>query len=120
MRDLLPGDYGQPLTAMVSTRSGRRNAKVVTRNKNITGRKRSKTTVRPKTAHTSSAKSVEDAKTMGEAIQVADSIEDHLYISEKWVWLPSDADLPPHLRHQLVSSPFDCVPGQYCRLSYPP
>lgn len=78
----------------VSTRSGRRNAKV-TRKNTATGR-------RSKTTPTSSAKSVEDAKTMGEAIQMAESTEDHLYIADKWVWLPSDADLPPHLRSQLV------------------
>jgi len=94
----------------VSTRSGRRNAKV-TRKNTATGR-------RSKTTPTSSAKSVEDAKTMGEAIQMAESTEDHLYIADKWVWLPSDADLPPHLRSQLVS-PFDLFLYRQANLVHP-
>ena len=104
MRDPLRVDYcctkGRQPLAMASTRSGRRSNANVTR-KNSTSR-RSKSTRRPKTPPTSSAKPVGEAKTMGEAIQLAKSVEDHLYICEKWVWLPSDADLPPHLRNQLV------------------
>ena len=105
MRDPLRVDYcctkGRQPLAMVSTRSGRRSNANVTR-KNSTTSRRSKTTRCPKTPPTSSAKPVGEAKTMGEAIQLAKSVEDHLYICEKWVWLPSDADLPPHLRNQLV------------------
>ena len=43
-----------------------------------------------------------EAKTMGEAIQLAQSISDHLTIVEKFVWLPTDDKLKPHLRTQLI------------------
>ncbi len=39
---------------------------------------------------------------MGEAIQLAKSISDHLFIAEKFIWLPTDDNLAPHLRTQLV------------------
>jgi len=39
---------------------------------------------------------------MGEAIQMAQTISDHLYIAEKFVWLPTDTNLQPHLRTQLI------------------
>lgn len=39
---------------------------------------------------------------MGEAIQMAQTIADHLDIAEKFIWLPTDDNLPSHLRTQLV------------------
>ncbi len=45
---------------------------------------------------------IHEAKSMGEAIQLAKSISDHLYIAEKFIWLPTDNNLAPHLRTQLV------------------
>ena len=39
---------------------------------------------------------------MGEAIQMAQTISDHLFIAEKFVWLPTDDNLQPHLRTQLI------------------
>ena len=39
---------------------------------------------------------------MGEAIQLAETISEHLYIVDKFVWLPTDDDLQPHLRTQLI------------------
>jgi len=46
--------------------------------------------------------SISEAKTMGEAIQLAQSISDHLTIVDKFVWLPTDDKLKPHLRTQLI------------------
>mmetsp|Transcript_18666 Transcript_18666/g.39271 ORF Transcript_18666/g.39271 Transcript_18666/m.39271 type:complete len:634 (+) Transcript_18666:271-2172(+) len=46
--------------------------------------------------------SINEAKTMGEAIQIAQSISDYLTIVEKFVWLPTDDNLPPHLRTQAI------------------
>lgn len=43
-----------------------------------------------------------EAKTMGEAIQLAQSISDHLTTVEKFAWLPTDDKLKPHLRTQLI------------------
>lgn len=45
---------------------------------------------------------VGEAKTFGEAVQLAQSISDHLFTAEKFVWLPTDDNLQPHLRTQLV------------------
>eukprot|EP00571_Detonula_confervacea_P016050 CAMPEP_0172307882 /NCGR_PEP_ID=MMETSP1058-20130122/8645_1 /TAXON_ID=83371 /ORGANISM="Detonula confervacea, Strain CCMP 353" /LENGTH=630 /DNA_ID=CAMNT_0013020179 /DNA_START=107 /DNA_END=1999 /DNA_ORIENTATION=+ len=45
---------------------------------------------------------VNEAKTMGEAIQLAETISDHLFTAEKFVWLPTDDDLQPHLRTQMI------------------
>ena len=45
---------------------------------------------------------ISEAKSMGEAIQLAQTIADHLSIVEKFVWLPIDDNLQPHLRTQLV------------------
>eukprot|EP00986_Skeletonema_menzelii_P014853 scaffold10454_cov135-Skeletonema_menzelii.AAC.1 len=45
---------------------------------------------------------IHEANSMGEAIQLAKSISDHLYIAEKFIWLPTDDNLAPHLRTQLV------------------
>ena len=46
--------------------------------------------------------SINEASSMGEAIQLAKSIPDHMYVAEKFIWLPTDDNLPPHLRTQLV------------------
>lgn len=46
--------------------------------------------------------SIHDAKTMGEAIQLAQTISDYLTCAEKFVWLPTDDNLQPHLRTQLI------------------
>lgn len=43
-----------------------------------------------------------EAKSMGEAIQLAQTIADHLNIADKFIWLPTDNNLPSHLRTQLV------------------
>ena len=45
---------------------------------------------------------IHEASSLGEAIQLAKSISDHLFIAEKFIWLPTDDDLAPHLRTQLV------------------
>jgi len=45
---------------------------------------------------------ITEASSMGEAIQLAQTISDHLYIAEKFIWLPTDDNLPTHLRTQLV------------------
>lgn len=45
---------------------------------------------------------IHEASSMGEAIQLAQTIFDHLYIAEKFIWLPTDDNLLPHLRTQLV------------------
>lgn len=45
---------------------------------------------------------IHEASSMGEAIQLAKSISDHLFIAEKFIWLPTDDNLAPHLRTQLV------------------
>ena len=47
-------------------------------------------------------KTVHEANSMGEAIQLAQTITDHLIVAEKFIWLPTDDNLPPHLRTQLV------------------
>lgn len=39
---------------------------------------------------------IDEARTMGEAIQMASSISHHLFIAEKFVWLPTDDNLLPH------------------------
>ena len=36
---------------------------------------------------------IHEANSMGEAIQLAKSISDHLYIAEKFIWLPTDDNL---------------------------
>ena len=46
--------------------------------------------------------SVEDASSLGEAIQRAASIDDYLSIIDKFVWLPTDDGLAPHLRTQAI------------------
>ncbi|KAL7531447.1 hypothetical protein ACHAXR_004053 [Thalassiosira sp. AJA248-18] len=45
---------------------------------------------------------ITEAKTMGEAIQMAQTIPDHIFIAGKFVWLPTDESLQPHLRTQLI------------------
>lgn len=50
----------------------------------------------------SRSRSINEASSMGEAIQLANSIPDHMYVAEKFIWLPTDDNLPPHLRTQLV------------------
>jgi len=45
---------------------------------------------------------INEAKTMGEAIQMARTIPDHLFVVENFVWLPTDENLQPHLRTQLI------------------
>jgi len=45
---------------------------------------------------------IHEASSMGEAIQLAQTTSDHLYIAEKFIWLPTDENLPTHLRTQLV------------------
>jgi hypothetical protein len=45
---------------------------------------------------------LDEAKTFGEAIQSAQTISDHLFVAEKFIWLPTDENLQPHLRTQLV------------------
>ena len=43
-----------------------------------------------------------EAKTFGEAIQAAITIDDHLIAAEKFIWLPTDDNLQPHLRTQSI------------------
>ena len=45
---------------------------------------------------------ISEAKTMGEGIQMAKTISDHLHIAEEFIWLPTDDNLQPHLRTQLI------------------
>ena len=45
---------------------------------------------------------INDASTFGEAIQSAQTISDHLFVAEKFIWLPTDENLQPHLRTQLI------------------
>ena len=45
---------------------------------------------------------VEHATSLGEAIQLATSIPQFLIIIDKFVWLPTDEDLPPHLQTQSI------------------
>lgn len=45
---------------------------------------------------------VEDASSLGEAIQRAQSIQEYLSLIDKFVWLPTDEDLAPHLRTQAI------------------
>ena len=39
---------------------------------------------------------------MGEGIQMAKTISDHLHTAEDFIWLPTDDNLQPHLRTQLI------------------
>ncbi|KAL7514293.1 hypothetical protein ACHAXN_012070 [Cyclotella atomus] len=45
---------------------------------------------------------VEDASSLGEAIQRAQTIPEYLSIIDKFVWLPCDDDLASHLRTQAI------------------
>ena len=45
---------------------------------------------------------VHDATSLGEAIQRAHTIPEYLSIIDKFVWLPTDEDLAPHLRTQAI------------------
>ena len=45
---------------------------------------------------------VQDATSLGEAIQRAHIIPEYLSIIDKFVWLPTDEDLAPHLRTQAI------------------
>lgn len=45
---------------------------------------------------------INEAKTLGEAIQAAVTIDDHLNVAEKFIWLPTDDNLQSHLRTQSI------------------
>ncbi|KAL3790306.1 hypothetical protein HJC23_002932 [Cyclotella cryptica] len=45
---------------------------------------------------------VETATSLGEAIHIATSVPEYLSIIDKFVWLPTDEGLPPHLRAQAI------------------
>jgi hypothetical protein len=45
---------------------------------------------------------INEANTFGEAIASAQTIIDHLFVAEKFIWLPTDENLQPHLRTQLI------------------
>ena len=57
---------------------------------------------KPRSPKQKSSIPISEAKSMGEAIQLAQTIADHLSIVEKFVWLPLDDNLQPHLLTQLV------------------
>lgn len=70
------------------------------------GRTKNNTPVRKqpsvKTTRKPQRLSVEDAPSLGEAIQRATSIADYLSIIDKFVWLPTDNDLAPYLQTQAI------------------
>lgn len=45
---------------------------------------------------------INEAKTLGEAVHAAITIDDHLNVAEKFIWLPTDDNLQSHLRTQSI------------------
>ena len=90
-----------PLLMVASTRNSRAKSrskpKPTSRGK---GRQQQLTLLQPKQRVKTIP--ISEAKTMGEAIQLARTISDHLTIVEKFVWIPTDDNLKPHLRTQLI------------------
>lgn len=78
----------KPLSATSPSNNDRRNSRARSSN----GKQKQKRKVIP----------IDEARTMGEAIQMASSISHHLFIAEKFVWLPTDDNLEAHLRTQLI------------------
>jgi hypothetical protein len=65
--------------------------------------KREKSQPRPRSRQQEQKRTmINDAKTFGEAIQSAQTISDHLFVAEKFIWLPTDENLQPHLRTQSI------------------
>ncbi|KAL7489358.1 hypothetical protein ACHAW6_014950 [Cyclotella cf. meneghiniana] len=93
-----------PQLSMASTGTTpprRSRAKAQGRNidSNASNRKQNKVQRAPKPTARST---VETATSLGEAIQLATSVPEYLSIIDKFVWLPSDEGLPPHLRAQAI------------------
>ena len=96
---LFPNNHLTTLSMVSSQRAGtknRRRASNAKRKPAQQGNAKRLSPVQKKTVP------IHEASSMGEAIQLAKSISDHLYIAEKFIWLPTDDNLAPHLRTQLV------------------
>mmetsp|Transcript_7937 Transcript_7937/g.15914 ORF Transcript_7937/g.15914 Transcript_7937/m.15914 type:complete len:653 (+) Transcript_7937:332-2290(+) len=96
------GGYYAPTKSQSSNRSKKQNRP--SKSKVNASKQLYKPQLQNKTTKTSQQKNIaiDECKTMGEAIQNAITVTDFLNIVEKFVWLPTDEDLPPHLRTQAI------------------
>ncbi|KAL7466319.1 hypothetical protein ACHAXS_006621 [Conticribra weissflogii] len=93
--------YYAPTKSKSSNTSKKRNRPTLSK-MNSTKQTSKKTTSNTTTKPPQQKIAIESCKTMGEAIQNAITMTDFLSIVEKFVWLPTDENLPSHLRTQAI------------------